>query len=188
VSNALNQSKTEQDSLVERINALEKAKNEALDQINQLKTDAENAKNEINQLKTYAEHAKSEIEDLKEQQKEPEDKIRIYIDQGHNPAPYHNTGASGNGLHEQDITFLIGCVLADLLKTDGRFEIELSRPNRSVVLGTDNNTSLEARVKGATDFNADYFISLHTNSFTADTANGIEVYVMEEGSESYAFG
>ena len=24
-------------------------------------------------------------------------KIRIYIDQGHNPAPHHNTGAEGNG-------------------------------------------------------------------------------------------
>ena len=111
--------------------------------------------------------------------------IKIYIDQGHNPTSYHNSGASGNGLYEQDITFLVGCILADLLRADGRFEVQLSRPNKSVVLGTDNKSSLMARVDGAAAFEADYLISLHTNSFDNDTANGIEIYVAEETGESY---
>ena len=88
-------------------------------------------------------------------------KIRIYIDQGHNPAPHHNTGAEGNGLYEQDLTFDIGHRLAALLAEDGRFEVCLSRPNEDSVLGTDNVSSLQARVDGAIDFEADYFISLH---------------------------
>ena len=150
-----------------------------------LKNSNQSAQNEIDQLKNDIENAKKEIATLKGQLKEPEDKIRIYIDQGHNPTSYHNSGASGNGLYEQDITFLVGCLLADLLRSDGRFEVQLSRPNKSVVLGTDNETSLMARVEGAAAFNADYLISLHTNSFTSDSANGIEIYVEETSGEAY---
>ena len=116
-----------------------------------------------------------------------DDKIRIYIDQGHNPLPYHNNGAEGNGLYEQDITFDIGCRLAELLIKDGRFEVCLSRPDADTVLGTDTASSLKARVNGAESFNADYFISLHVNSYTHDTANGIEVFASET-DESYSFG
>ena len=36
--------------------------------------------------------------------------IRIYIDQGHNPAGF-NTGAEGNGFFEQDVTY-------DQMRTD----------------------------------------------------------------------
>ena len=115
------------------------------------------------------------------------DKIRIYIDQGHNPVPYHNNGAEGNGLYEQDITFDVGCRLAELLIEDGRFEVCLSRPNADTVLGTDTASSLKARVDGAENFNADYFISLHVNSYTQDTVNGIEVFASEV-YESYSFG
>ena len=115
------------------------------------------------------------------------DKIRIYIDQGHNPTNYHNTGAEGNGLYEQDITSNIGCQLADMLRNDGRFEVLLSRPDKDTVLGSDVLSSLQARVNDAAEFNADYFISLHINSFTNDAANGIEVFFADD-NESYSFG
>ena len=115
------------------------------------------------------------------------DPIRIYIDQGHNPAPHHNLGAEGNGLYEQDVTFDIGCRLAELLIKDGRFEVCLSRPDENTVLGTDKASSLKERVDGATDFNADYCISLHINAYTQDTANGIEVFSAEDNL-SYSFG
>lgn len=116
------------------------------------------------------------------------DKIRIYIDQGHNPMPYHNNGAEGNGLYEQDLTFEIGLLLANLLIEDGRFEVCLSRPEKNTVLGTDVVSSLEARVNGAKDFHADYFISLHVNAFAMDTANGLEVFVSNGNGESETFG
>lgn len=171
VKDALTQSKEKQESLESSLTALQNSN--------------QSAQNEIDQLKSDIENANGEIANLKKQLTEPEDKIRIYIDQGHNPTSYHNSGASGNGLYEQDITFFVGCILADLLRVDGRFEIQLSRPNKSVVLGTDNKSSLMARVEGAAAFEADYLISLHTNSFDQDTANGIEVYVADQLGESY---
>ena len=116
------------------------------------------------------------------------DKIRIYIDQGHNPHPHHNTGAEGNGLYEQDLTYEIGCFLAVRLEADGRFAVCLSRPDEETVLGTDIASSLNARVEGAVNFEADYMISLHINSFTQDTVNGIEVFISGYDSESYFFG
>ena len=114
--------------------------------------------------------------------------IRIYIDQGHNPTPHHNNGAEGNGLFEQDITYDIGCRLAELLRADGRFEVCLSRPTAETVLGEDVSSSLKARVDGAAAFCADFFISLHVNAYTEDTANGIEVLVSEGDDVSYTFG
>ena len=115
-------------------------------------------------------------------------KVRIFIDQGHNPTSYHNEGAEGNGLYEQDLNFSIGCMLADILEADGRFEVCLSRPYESTVLGVDTASSLKARIDGAEDFNADYFISLHVNAYTEESVNGIEVFVPFGDTESYLFG
>jgi N-acetylmuramoyl-L-alanine amidase len=152
---------------------------------------------EIDSLKNSNASVLQELEKLKEQIRElengptpdePNDKIKIYIDQGHNPTSYHNSGAEGNGLYEQDLTYTIGILLAELLAEDDRFEIRLSRPTETTVLGTDTDSSLDARVQGATDFGADYFISLHVNSFTSSSATGIEVYTIEPSGVSYDFG
>lgn len=45
--------------------------------------------------------------------------IKIFIDQGHNPSG-PNTGAEGNGLVEQDITYAVGQYLAELLRARPR--------------------------------------------------------------------
>ncbi len=152
----------------------------------QQKIDALNRDNEAAQQKI--DRLKAQIQELQESITPNEPKIKIYVDQGHNPTSHHNEGASGNGLYEQDLTFTIGCLLARLLETDGRFEVCLSRPTADTVLGTDNSSSLEARVQGAQKFGADYFISLHTNSYETEGANGIEVFVAEKDSTSYDFG
>lgn len=178
VKEALAQSKEKEASLENRLAALENSNQAAQDEIDRLKTDVETAKEELAALK----------EQLEELQKEPADKIRIYIDQGHNPTSYHNSGAFGNGLYEQDVTFLVGCILAELLRSDRRFEVQVSRPNKSVVLGTDNESSRMARVAGAAAFEADYFISLHTNSYGDASVNGIEIYVADKAGEAYVFG
>ena len=199
IKEALTQSNTEQENLKKEVQELESSKEtlesskETLENsLASLKTDNQKVLSEIEQLKGDIKKANEEIaalkEQLKEQENENDGKIRIYIDQGHNPTSYHNSGAEGNGLKEEDITFSIGCILADLLRSDGRFVVELSRPNKSVVLGTDNKSSLMARVEGAATFNADYLISLHTNSYTQDTANGIEIYAANKTGESYMFG
>lgn len=192
--------KSSNQSAKQEIEALKSSNQAAQQEINTLKSNNQAAQQEIEALKSQYEAAQQEIDRLKKQLQdlqenvtpdepiEPTEKIKIYIDQGHNPTSHHNTGASGNGLYEQDLTFAIGSLLAQLLEEDGRFEICLSRPTADTVLGTDNPSSLEARVQGATEFGADYFISLHINSFDAESANGIEVFVAEQEGASYDFG
>lgn len=134
----------------------------------------------------------------------PDDgKIKIYIDQGHNPfLPKQdpsdpteelkgwNTGASNKelGLYEQDLTYEIGILLYELLMQDGRFEVRLSRPTPETILGTDNDSALDFRVNDAAEWGADYFISLHINSFTSDTVTGVEVYTANGDAVGYELG
>ena len=103
--------------------------------------------------------------------------IKIFIDQGHNPTGFHNTGAVGQGLFEQDITYQVGVYLAELLNNDPRFDARLSRPTADTVLGTNNATSLAERVRLANTWPADYFISIHANASVNPAANGTEVYI-----------
>ena len=179
------------------IDNLTESNNAVKQELEALKANNTTMQQEIDSLKRNNEATLQEIEKLKAQiqelengttPEEPVQKIKIYIDQGHNPTSYDNAGATGNGLYEQDLTFTIGILLAELLKEDGRFEVCLSRPTADTVLGTDNDSSLDARIKGAKDFGADYFISLHVNSYETASANGIEVYVANQNSVSYDFG
>lgn len=102
--------------------------------------------------------------------------IKIYIDQGHNPRGY-NTGAEGNGYYEQDLTYEIGRRLNILLSENSEFETRLSRPMPDTVLGTNNSTSLTARVNEANSWGADIFLSLHNNAAENTRASGNEALV-----------
>jgi N-acetylmuramoyl-L-alanine amidase len=110
--------------------------------------------------------------------------IKIFIDQGHNPMG-PNTGAEGNGLREQDVTYLVGSYLADLLRADPRFSVRLSRNSPNDILGTSNASSLAARVRMANSWPADYFISIHCNSNVNPAVNGTEVYVYQQNTQAY---
>ena len=110
--------------------------------------------------------------------------IRIFVDQGHNPSG-PNTGAEGNGLLEQDITYAVGVYLADLLRADPRFAVRLSRNTPEEVLGTSNASSLAERVRRANEWPADYFISIHCNANENPAVNGTEVYVYREDTQAY---
>ena len=111
--------------------------------------------------------------------------IRIFIDQGHNPSGYHNSGAEANGLYESEINYMVGRYLADILEADPRFEVRTSRSSETDVLGTNNITSLNERVTMANDWPANYFISIHSNSNPNPNLNGTEVYVASLYSEAY---
>ncbi len=113
--------------------------------------------------------------------------IKIYIDQGHNPAS-PNAGAEGNGFVEQDITYEIGQRLATLLRRNGNFDVRLSRPTPESSLGTSNATSLRIRVDEANAFGADYFVSLHTNASSNSSVSGSEVLVYSEPSIASELG
>lgn len=113
--------------------------------------------------------------------------IKIYIDQGHNPTS-PNTGAEGNGLFEQNLTYEIGIRLAALLEENGNFDIRLSRPTPDTSLGTTNSGSLRSRVDEANSFGADYFVSLHANAATNPSATGSEVLVFRAPSVASELG
>lgn len=112
---------------------------------------------------------------------------KIYIDQGHNPSS-PNTGAEGNGLREQDVTYVVGQELAELLRRSGNYEVRLSRPTPDTQLGNSNTGSLRARVNDANSWGADYFISIHTNASDQSSASGVEAYAYSRGSRAFALG
>jgi len=111
--------------------------------------------------------------------------IKIFIDQGHSRGGV-NGGAVGNGLIEQDITYMVGAYLANLLRTDPRFDVMTSRNSIDDILGTNSSTSLIERVRMANEWNADYFLSIHTNANTNPQINGTETYVFRQGGEAGA--
>lgn len=111
--------------------------------------------------------------------------IKIFIDQGHNPVGYHNSGAVGNGVYESDVTFQVGEYLADLLNNDPRFDARVSRPSPTTVLGTSNATSLQERVRMANEWPADYFISIHNNANVNPAINGTEVYLYQYNTQAH---
>ena len=102
--------------------------------------------------------------------------IRIFIDQGHNPYGF-NAGAEGFGLREQDITYLVGAYLANILNADPRFDAVTSRKTPEEILGYDNSSSLRERVDMAA-----------VNSNVNPAVNGTEAYVYRSDSEAYYMG
>lgn len=114
--------------------------------------------------------------------------IRIFIDQGHNPTN-PNSGAEANGLREQDINYVVGKELEALLKANGNFAVQVSRPTPETHLGskdaTSSRASLQARVQAANQWPADYFISLHCNTNPNPNISGSEAYVYSRSSEAY---
>ena len=112
---------------------------------------------------------------------------KIYIDQGHNPSGA-NTGAEGNGLREQDVTYEVGRRLAALLRRSGNWDVRLSRNTPGEVLGNSNASSLRTRVNEANSWGADYFISIHTNGSTTPSARGVEAYAYSRPSRAFSLG
>ncbi len=113
--------------------------------------------------------------------------IKIFIDQGHNPTN-PNSGAEGNGLYEQDITYEVGMLTAELLSNNENFEVRLSRNSPDEVLGTSNGSSLKARTDAANAWGADLFISIHANASTITEASGSEAFAYSQSSVGYAVG
>ncbi len=113
--------------------------------------------------------------------------IKIFIDQGHNPRN-PNSGAEGNGLYEQDITYEVGMLTAELLRSNPNFEVRLSRNTPDEILGTSNGSSLRARTDAANSWGADFFISIHANASTVESASGSEGFAYSQASQGYTMG
>ncbi len=110
--------------------------------------------------------------------------IKIFIDQGHNPSGF-NAGAEGNGLLEQNVTYLIGIYLRDLLNANPEFLAKTSRNSPSDFLGTSKVTSLQERIDMAKSWGAHYFISIHTNGSLNASYQGTQGFVYRKNTPVY---
>ena len=108
--------------------------------------------------------------------------MKIFIDAGHN---YSNvdTGATGNGLKEQDITYYVAKHLEKMLFSNG-FGVKMSRNNLTDNIGKTVNESLNLRCRMANDWKADLFISLHCDSSPIKTAQGSHICICGKGGQA----
>lgn len=107
--------------------------------------------------------------------------MNIFIDAGHNYNLY-DTGATGNGLREQDITYAVASKIKSILD-NYNCNVKLSRETKETNLGTNLSSSLMKRCELANNFKADIFISIHCNSASDKTANGTETFLYNQNSK-----
>ena len=111
--------------------------------------------------------------------------MKVFLDAGHNYSGA-DTGAEGNGLREQDITYYVTSKAAEKLRALG-LEVRESRSALTANLGSGTvSSSLEERVRQANLWGADVFISVHCNSFSSSSAKGTEVYIYNNTSPAKA--
>lgn len=105
--------------------------------------------------------------------------MRICIDAGHNYSGF-DTGAVGNGLKEQDITFEIADILKRLLVEKG-IEITMTRAKLADNVGTSASNSINERARIANTTRCDYFVSIHCN---AGGGTGTETLIVGTGGQA----
>lgn len=92
-------------------------------------------------------------------------RIVIVIDAGHGGS---DPGATGNGLREKDITLAVALLVTAKLKG---YDVIVYNTRT-----TDRFLSLSERARFSNSKNADIFVSIHVNSATIVTANGVETF------------
>lgn len=93
--------------------------------------------------------------------------VKIFLDPGHGG---RDPGGQGYGLNEKDVVLDIALKLADNLQKQYLYvDLKMSRD-------TDRFIELEDRSKMANDWEADFFLSIHTNAHNG-TASGFETFI-----------
>lgn len=101
--------------------------------------------------------------------------MRMVIDYGHGGS---DSGAVASNIYEKNINKLIG----------ERVKYHLERHNQTVVLTRHNDeyVSLDERVNIINRNNCDIGVSIHCNSFSDSSAQGVEIYTWGNGSREIA--
>lgn len=108
--------------------------------------------------------------------------MKIFLDPGHNHSGA-DTGAQGNGLREQDITYQIAQKVGERLVNKDVL-VRYSRAEITDNVGTSLNSSLAGRYTMANTWGADLFVSIHCNAHTS-TASGTETLIHNNNSPAY---
>lgn len=99
--------------------------------------------------------------------------MKVFLDAGHGG---YDAGAIGpNGLRESDVNLDVAMRIGEYLRSRD-VEVDYSRTSDVFV-------PLERRAQLANLWGADYFISIHCNSFSNPSANGTEIYCLVPGGE-----
>lgn len=102
----------------------------------------------------------------------------VIVDPGHeNYGGDPGTSATHNGISyiESNLNLQIAVKLKAELESRG-MDVYMTRYEGSGLISQDSKESLKKRVALANEKNADFFVSIHHNSFTNTSANGFEVY------------
>ncbi|MFD3158455.1 N-acetylmuramoyl-L-alanine amidase [Haloimpatiens sp. FM7330] len=104
----------------------------------------------------------------------PDDgKIVFCIDPGHGG---YDTGAIGpTGIREKDVTLPVGLKVGQILSQNG-IKVVYTRTSDNVSWPSNEHEDLVSRVNIAENSGADYFLSIHCNSFGRPSAYGTETY------------
>ena len=98
--------------------------------------------------------------------------VKLFLDPGHGG---RDPGGSGYNLIEKDIVLDIALKTANILRNQYRYiDVKLSRES-------DRFVELEDRAKAANSWGADYYLSLHTNSFNGVTS-GFESFIYSKSN------
>ncbi|MGV8979955.1 N-acetylmuramoyl-L-alanine amidase [Clostridium sp.] len=97
------------------------------------------------------------------------------------PAQYYSLNIGINGSKAKDINLSTALKLGDVLKTKG-FNVVYTRDSDSA--SWDNLSEEAAKVTIAKNAKANVFLSINTNSYSLDSANGIETYYLADASNN----
>lgn len=109
----------------------------------------------------------------------PPPPFRLIIDPGHGGKDPGAIGKTG-GTPEKTIVLEIAKILRDLVQTRLKAEVFLTR-------STDVFRELEKRVEFAEEKQADLFLSIHANSHTSQSIQGVEIYYFGQASDTQAW-
>ena len=101
------------------------------------------------------------------------DYYKVFIDPGHGG---YDNGAVQNGVLEDEINLQISQKIEAKLKAKG-VQVKMSRYD-------DTYLSLTQRSRMANNWGSDIFVSIHQNSATSSSANGIETYYYSSRQDS----
>lgn len=111
-----------------------------------------------------------------------EDRVTVIIDPGHGG---YDGGTVNGDLYEKDIVLKIAKRVKEKLLDESYINVVMTRET-DIALGNNKDADLINRAYFSSQYGAEYFVSIHVNSFEDSKVNGIEIYKKDDESEAIA--